>query len=51
MSAGAISSPSRVIELPDEIDTDDPALTVYIWLNRNGQTKSPTKESTCVFIA
>jgi len=29
------------MELPDEIETDEPALTVNIWLNRNGQRKSP----------
>jgi hypothetical protein len=38
------------MELPDEIDTDDPSLIVKIWLNRNGQRKSPTKESTYFFM-
>ena len=30
VSEGAISSPSRFIELPDEIETDAPVLTVNI---------------------
>jgi hypothetical protein len=30
VSSGAISNPSRVIELPEEIETDEPALTVNI---------------------
>jgi hypothetical protein len=30
VSDGAISSPSSVMELPDEIDTDDPSLIVKI---------------------
>ena len=45
VSAGAISKPSRFIELPDEIETEEPGLTVNIWLKINGQINSPQREN------